>query len=237
MRSVAFFSAAALAALTLAFTPADAQTVVTRYEVLPIHSTVYGQTLRVFVYTAKAAPAEPAPLPVVYLPEVDASDSACFQQLEQLMQAGTLPYMRIVGIERNPAGAPALAAGPIAFNSPRGIGDPATAANEWYYRCIAAEVIPAVEAKYRCSAFRVLCLDEATGFGTYMLRHQSRGFSAYLSVAPFFWLNEGRRPLAARSFQAYYAGWRDNEALLAADDDSNPDEAYLKTGRRSWIKQ
>ena len=230
MRSVAFFSTAAFSILTLVFNPATAQTHATRYEVLPVRSSVYGQTLRVFVYTAKAAPAEPAPLPMVYLPEVDTRDSTCFQQLEQLMLEGTLPYMRIVGIERHPAG-------PAAFTSPRGIGDPATAANEWYYRCIVGEVIPEVEATYRCTAFRVLCLDETTAFGTYMLLHQSRSFSAYLSVAPYFWLNEGRRPLSARSFQAYYADWSSNEALLAAANDSNLDEAYLKTGRRSWVRQ
>lgn len=238
MRSVAFFSTAALAVLALTSAPAGAQTGSTRYEVVPIRSHIYGQMLNVFVYTPKAAPAEAPVLPVVYLPGIDTKDSAYFLRLEQLMQAGTLPYMRIVGIGRHPDESPAFAAEPAAFKSPKGVGEPATAANEWYYRFIASEVVPAVEEKYRCSAFRTLCIDESSDFGAYMLRHQSRGFSAYLSLGPLVWFNEGRRPLSTRSFLDYYFGKRAGESLVAAaDDDSDLDELYLKTGRRSWIKQ
>lgn len=232
MRSVAFFFLTAFLVLTLDSFPAAAQTVATRYDVVPIRSAVYSQTRYVFVYTPKAAPAGATALPVVYLPEADAKDSACFEQLEQLMQAGTLPYMRMVGIERNKG-----VAAPAVFNSPRSLGDPAMAADEWYYRFIAGEVVPVVEAQYRCSPFRTLCIDENTQFGFYMLHHQSRSFSAYLNLAPFFWLNEVRRPLSAKTFQAYYAGWQSNALLVAAADDSNGDEFYLKTGRHSWIKQ
>jgi hypothetical protein len=237
MPSVAFFSSAALAVLALSFAPADAQTLATRYEVVPVRSSVYGQTINVFVYTSKTAPGEASSLPVVYVPQFDKNDSTYFQRLEQLIQSGAFPYMRIVGIEGYGSDAPALAAEPAVFAIPKGMGAPTTAANEWYYRFIASEVVPAVEEKYRCSAFRALCIDESSVFGAYMIGHQSRGFSAYLSLSPLVWFNEGRRPLSTKSFLDYYFGKRAAESLIAAADDSDGNELYLKTGRRSGIKQ
>ena len=86
MKPAALLTATAFAALALCLQPVSAQIIQTRYEVLPVRSEIYNQTVNVFVYTSPAALAGEAAMPVVYVPLLSQKDSACFMRLEQMMQ-------------------------------------------------------------------------------------------------------------------------------------------------------
>jgi predicted alpha/beta superfamily hydrolase len=215
-----------------------AQATPNRFDVVPIQSGVYKQTLNAFVYTSGSAPTNLAALPTVYVPGVGQRDSTYFQRLDKMMQEGAMPYMRIVGIERSGSEAAETAPEMAAYHDPKGKVSYVATPDESYYRFINSEVIPAIEEKYKCASFKALCIDEASPFGSYILDNQSRSFNAYLSLTPFLWFNTSRRPETAKAFFAYYAGLGAvEEGALAVDMDHGTDELYLKTGKRSWLKE
>lgn len=231
MKPQAVRSTAALVLLFLCFQTVEAQIKTARYEVLPVESGVYRQAVNVYVYTSQA-PSDAVALPVVYVPLASENDRAAIERLEAMMQQGTIPYMRIVGIERSAKLAPVREKAPAVYVDPKGKDEGAVSDDEWFSRFISSEVVPAVEGKYRCNSFKALYIDEATPLGKQMLSSRAGGYSAYLTPTPFVWFNGVGRQESAKSFQSYYAGLRAKEAfLMAAELDGYMDEIILKTGR------
>lgn len=238
MRLIAYGVAAAFT-LPL-FTPqaVQAQVIQARYEVLPIKSGVYRQTVNVYVYTPAAAPAVPESLPVVYVPLANEKDRAGIERLEGMMQQGTIPLMRIVGIERSGKLMPARESVPAVYVDPKGRDETLFSEDEWFGRFINSEVVPAVEGKYRCNSFKALYIDEGSALGKLMLSSRSGSYSAYLTPTPLVWYNGAGRPGSSNTFQAYYNGLRNREAyLMAAELDTYLDEYFLKTGRLPRTKE
>ena len=238
MQPLAFRFFATLAVVATVHDTVHAQAIPNRFDVVPIQSGVYKQTLNAFVYTSGATPTNLTALPTVYVPGVRQRDSAYFQQLDKLMQEGAIPYMRIIGIERSSNEAPAAAPETAAYQDPKEKGTRTASADESYYRFINSEVIPAIEEKYQCASFKALCIDDASPFGAYMLENGTRSFNAYLSLQPLLWFNAARRPETAKAFFAYYAGLKGVQSDALADAiDCGTDELYLKTGKQSWVKE
>lgn len=232
MKPAALLGTTALVFFVLYHQPARAQAVPTRFEVMPIQSGIYQQTVNVYVYRPAAAPAGEASLPVVYVPLLSEKDTACLARLEQMMQRGTLPYMRLVAVERTGSVAPAV------YVSPKRLEDVEVTDDEWFCRFLAGEVMPAVEGAYPGNAFRALYVDEASSLGGYMVANHSSSYSACLSPEDFVWFSEGRPPARAKTFAAYYTGLRAQKAVFAAaETDQHGDEFFLKTGKGSWPKQ
>lgn len=222
----------AFAFLFCGFPILHAQVKPARYEVLPVTSGVYRQTVNVFAYTSPAAPAGAVSQPVIYVPLAEEKDRESIGRLEALMQQGTLPYMRIVGIERFGKLMPVSEVVPALYVNPKEAGKVSPSDNDWFSRFINSEVVPAVEGAYRCNSFKALYLDESTPMGRHLLASRSGGFNAYLTPTPFVWFNGAGRSEPANSFQSYYAGLRNREAyLLAAELDDYLDEELLKNGR------
>ncbi|HEY1114725.1 MAG TPA: hypothetical protein VGE66_14240 [Chitinophagaceae bacterium] len=238
MRLIAFGASAVFALPLLVVQLVQAQAVQARYDVLPIESGIYRQTVNVYVYNSQTAPAGPVSLPVVYVPLADERDRAGIERLEAMMQQGTLPYMRIVGIERSGRLMPARESMPAVYADPKGKVEGSLSDDEWFGRFMNSEVVPAVEGKYRCNSFKALYVDEGTPLGKYLLSSRSGGFSAYLTPTPLVWYNGGGRPESANTFQSFYAGLRNKEAyLMAAELDNYLDEYFLKTGRLPRTKE
>jgi hypothetical protein len=238
MQPIAFRLLTAFAIVCSAQYSLYAQAMPNRFDVVPIQSGVYKQTLNAFVYTSGATPNHLTALPTVYVPGVGLRDSAYFQQLDKLMQQGAMPYMRVVGIERSGSEAVATVPEIAAYQDPKEKGSRTASADESYYRFINSEVIPAIEEKYKSASFKALCIDEASPFGVYILENGSRSFNAYLSLTPFLWFNAARRPETAKAFFSYYALLKGEQTdALAGDIDSGTDELYLKTGKRGWVKE
>lgn len=209
-----------------------------RYDVLPVESGVYRQTVNVYVYTSPAAPADALFLPVIYMPLAEEKDRGSIDQLEGMMQQGTIPFMRIVAIERSGKLTPAKEVKPALYVNPKEAGEVSLSDDDWFSRFINSEVVPAVEGAYRCNSFKALYIDEGTPLGKYLLTSRSGGFSAYLTPTPFVWFNGAGRTEPAASFLSYYSGLRHKEAyLLAAELDGYLDEVFLKTGRLPRTKE
>lgn len=238
MRLIAFGAAAAFALPLFTLPAVQAQVVQTRYEVLPIESGVYRQTVNVYVYTPSAAPAGTVSLPVVYVPLANEKDRTAIERLEGMMQQGTIPGMRIVGIERSGKLMPARESLPAVYVDPKGKDERSLSDDEWFGRFINSEVVPAVEGRYSCNFFKALYIDEGSALGKAMLSSRSGGYNAYLTPTPLVWFNGGGRPESANTFQAYYNSLRNREAyLMAAELDSYLDEYFLKTGRLPRTKE
>lgn len=228
----------AFAFSVLCLQPVHAQVKPTRYDVLPVESSVYRQSVNVYVYTSPAAPADAVSLPVVYVPLAEEKDRAAIERLEALMQQGTLPYMRIVAIERSAKLAPVREAAPALYVDPKGKTEGSLSDDDWFGRFINSEVVPSVEGKYRCNSFKALYIDEGTPLGQSLLASRAGGYSAYLTPTPFVWFNGAGRSESAQTFQSYYAGLRAQEAyLLALEVDAYLEEVFLKTGRLPRVKE
>lgn len=238
MTPLAFLTTTALTAFALFQHTATAQIVQTRFDKLPVTSDIYRQTVNVYVYTTPAAPADAVALPVVYVPLVQQKDTANLTLLEGMMQEGAMPYMRIVAIERLDKAAPAAAAAAALYADPKGYSEGESSADAWFCQFIDREVIPAMEAKYKCNTFRALYIDESCPLGAYLLKNHLRGFSAYLSPTPFVWFNEDRRPGSAGTFIGYYSGLQGKEAILAAAErEGAVEEYFLKMRKATWQKE
>lgn len=238
MKPQALRVAIAFALFYPGFLSLQAQIKTARYEVLPVQSGVYRQAVNVYVYTTPAAPGDAVALPVVYVPLAAEKDRAAIARLEDMMQQGTLPRMRIVGIERSARLVPVRETAPAVYVDPKGKDEAALSDDEWFGRFVSSEVVPAVEAKYRCNFFKVVYVDESTPLGKQLLASRSGGYSAYLTPTPFVWFNGAGRQESAQSFQSYYAGLQAKETyLMAAELDGYMDELFLKAGRLPRIKE
>ena len=238
MRRFAFLLYTAFAACILLAHPVAAQVTPTRQDIVPIQSGIYKQTMNVFVHSSNAATASSESLPVVYIPNIRKQDSAYYTRLRQLMQEGSMPQMRIVGIEYTLPEAAGQAVESQDYVNPKDKGELQLSAEESYYRFINTEVIPAIEGKYNCSPFKALCLEEGSGFADYMLKNHSSQFNAFINLTPFVWFNVRRQPETAKAFLAYIAGLTSKDAVPAPGDDSGAvDEHFLKTGRPGWVKE
>lgn len=238
MKPQAVRTTIASAVLVLCLQTAHAQIKHARYDVLPVESGIYRQTVNVYVYTSPAAPSGAVSLPVVYVPLADEKDRAGMERLEGMMLQGSIPYMRIVGIERTGKLMPLKEVRPVLYTDPKGKDEASLSDDDWFSRFINSEVVPAVEGKYRCNSFKALYIDEGTPLGKSMLSDRAGGFSAYLTPTPFVWFNGAGRPESAKTFLAYYTGLRARDAyLMAAEVDSYVDEYLLKTGRLPRIKE
>lgn len=238
MKPEAVRATTAFALLFLLLPGAHAQVKPARYEVLPVESRVYRQTVNVYVYTTPAAPASTVSLPVIYVPLATEKDRGSIDQLESMMQQGTIPYMRIVGIERTGKLMPVKEVTPALYVNPKDVEEVSLSDDDWFSRFINSEVVPAVEGAYRCNSFKALYIDEGTPLGKHLLTRRSGGFSAYLTPTPFVWFNGAGRSEPANSFLSYYSGLRQKEAyLLAAELDDYLDEVFLKTGRLPRTKE
>jgi hypothetical protein len=236
MKPVAFLFTTAVATLALSLQPAAPQVITSRFDRLPIESGVYGQTVSIRVYASPLAPTGDLSLPVVYVPLVEQEDSALILRLEQMMQEGILPFMRIVTIERSGKVAPAVGAEPALYFDPKAQSQVAPSADAWFCRFLDSEVIQAVEGNYRCNSFRALYVDESSPLGTYLLRNPPRGFTAYLSPAPFVWSDGEHHSGPARTFKAYYSGLLGKEGLMVGTEkDGTPEEYFLKTRKPAWV--
>jgi hypothetical protein len=238
MKRKAVRSTAAIVLLFFCSQTIEAQIKTARYDVLPVESGVYRQAVNVYVYASPAGPSDARAMPVVYVPLAGENDRAAIERLVGLIQQGTIPYMRIVGIERFAMLTPAREAVPALYINPKGKDEGVLSDDEWFSRFINSEVVPAVEGKYRCNSFKALYIDEGTPLGKHLLSTRSGGFSAYLTPTPFVWFNGEGRPEPAKTFVSYYSGLQAKEAyLMAVEMDEYTDEFYLKTGRLPTIKE
>jgi uncharacterized protein len=196
------------------------------YDVVPIESKIYNQPYKIFVYTAQGKLPATSALPVFYLTNIQEKDNLFYQNLNKMVEEGSMPPMLIVGIHKQ-ISSPSLITAENSYD-PKKVFTDFRSDDDNYFSFIEKEVVPAIEKKYNCSKYKILSSHE-TAFTNYILKNHPSAFNAYVFEKPFIWvdntqltkLKPGTSTINIVSADIYF-----------------PEEYYLKYGKKAaWHQE
>ena len=202
---------------------ANSQTL--KYDVVPVASKIYQQASNVFVYTAKGKLSATSALPVFYLTNLQEKDSTFFENLNKMVDEGSMPPMMIVGITKQTGNTGIIQE--INSHDPKNILADFKTDDDNYFNFLDKEVIPLIEKKYNCSKYKILSSQEIA-FTNYILKNHPAAFNAYVFEKPFIWVDNNQltrlKPITTlnkNSGDIYF-----------------PEEYYLKYGKKpAWHQE
>jgi predicted alpha/beta superfamily hydrolase len=167
--------------------------------------------------------------PVLYFTDGEATDSIVVPIVDSLSRAETVPEMILVGIP-HPDRRSDLT--PTALQSRPGSGG-----GEDFFRFIAEELIPYMDANYRTRPTRVLAGHSLGGlFSAFVMVRDPGLFAGYIASSPVIsWDDWYVRELADARFTA----WEDRNTFLALSVGSEEEPRFLDAGKEfaAWLEQ
>jgi uncharacterized protein len=195
------------------------------YDVVPVESKIYKQPSKVFVYTAHGILPATTALPVFYLTNIQEKDNLFYQNLNKMVEEGSMPPMLIVGIHKKTGSQGSITA--ENSHDPKKILNDFRSDEDNYFAFIEKEVIPQIEKKYNCSKYKILSSNEAA-FTNYILKNHPSAFNAYVFEKPFIWVDNTQ-------LTRLKPGTLTN--IISADI-YFPEEYYLKYGKKpAWHQE
>ena len=194
----------------------------TIYDVVPIESKIYQQPHKIVVYTAHGKLPATSALPVFYLTNIHEKDSLFYQNLNKMVDEGSMPPMVIVGICKQIGNQGLIPA--VNSHDPKKIFTDFRSDDDNYFEFIDKEVVPVIERKYNCSKYKILSSKE-TAFTNYILKNHPSAFNAYVFEKPFIWVdNKTKFGITASNTKT--------------GDIYFPEEFYLKYGKKpAWHEE
>ena len=167
--------------------------------------------------------------PVLYFTDGEAIDRIAVPIVDSLARAETIPEVILVGIPHEDRRSDLT---PTALQSRPGSGG-----GEEFFRFIAEELIPHIDATYRTRPTRVLYGHSLGGlFAAYAMVRDPGLFAAYIASSPVIaWDDWYVRELADARFSA----WDDRSLFLALSAGSEEEPRFLDTGKEfaAWLEQ
>ena len=194
-----------------------------------IASEILGTDRTVYVRLPADYERSTASYPVLYFTDGEAIDRVVVPTVNSLVDAGAVPEMILVGIP-HPDRRSDLTPTPIDSRPGRGGG-------EAFYRFIAEELVPYVDASYRTGPTRLLYGHSLGGlFSAYAMVRDPGLFSGFVASSPVIaWDDWYVRHLAADAFEAP----NDREVYLALSVGSEEPPRFLDTGTEfaEWLEE
>jgi len=167
--------------------------------------------------------------PVLYFTDGEAIDRIAVPIVDSLARAETIPEVILVGIPHSDRGSDLT---PTALQSRPGSGG-----GEDFFRFIAEELIPYMDANYRTQPTRLLYGHSLGGlFAAYAMVRDPGLFAGYIASSPVIaWDDWYVRELADARFSA----WDDRNLFLALSAGSEEEPRFLDAGKEfaAWLEQ
>jgi len=196
---------------------------------LAIPSEILGTERAVYVRLPLGYEMRTDSYPVLYLTDGEAIDRIAVPIVDSLSRAETVPEMILVGIP-HPDRRSDLT--PTALQSRPGSGGGAE-----FFRFIAEELIPYIDANYRTGPTRILYGHSLGGlFSAFVMVRDPGLFAGYIASSPVIsWDDWYVRELAAARFTA----WEDRNTFLALSVGAEEEPRFLDAGTEfaAWLEQ
>jgi len=196
---------------------------------LTIPSEILGTDRAVYVRLPLAYDMRTDSYPVLYFTDGEAIDRIAVPIVDSLSRAKTVPEMILVGIPHEDRRSDLT---PTELQSRPGSGG-----GEDFFRFIAEELIPYVDANYRTGPTRILYGHSLGGlFSAFAMVRDPGLFAGYIASSPVIsWDDWYVRQLADARFTA----WEDRNIFLALSAGSEEESRFLDSGKEfaAWLEQ